>query len=611
MALRLLPLILAILFSPITMLAADLTDKVNEVKKTGKCSYEITVKIVLHSWPGENNVTDELIDRWKKGIESKWNGPSKEVVEAVARVNGLNPGTKSDIGDLVRSFYTILPGGTKMDQHVRKLLQDEKVSCMMINCCEYKIKATIKKGVAFSGPERAQLRGDLDAATSQRYRNAVNELEEMAKNDGFHHVVVVPGDHRSFVHGSKSQVGFWGENADGEVAAHEAGHQMKIDDHYAENAAGKCEIKETGKNDLMGQPVGWPSTKMFNEEMLKKYGIKCDCCKDQKLVDGFWQRLNITIRASMDAILTCNREVLEQALQHLTDQKQAIEASLIPLSEKKPLISRLDDQMEKIRKALRDCPEETVIIDSGAYCEHWPWETPGGIFFPDGGTTPPTTTGTPTPDGSTPPETPTTPETPVTIVPGSPLFPFTMIPEGIPPTTPEEEEKPKTPPTTYAKVEKSVIEDGKAKSVPVVGIKMKFSKLAPPLPTKGNPKVDEDFDKDPDIAVSDSNGNIKRKSGKQTMNSVPEYMQQYAAFLDSILGVSTANAAARPTGNSVMRINYAPIESYILRIKIDRSKKDWDRPATYLGANAGRHVIRSWVLNDILYAVINIRKEPE
>lgn len=577
--------------------------KANEIKKTGKCEYTITVKIKVHSWPGKNNATQALVDAWKKGIESKWNGPSKEVAEAIAAKLGIDPKKLVSVDEDKRT-----PEGEKIGKLAEKLLKDEGVKGLMHKCCTYKVVADISL-----------------AKTALTNATTREDLKKMAKKDGYHHVVAVGGDHRSFVNTplkdgaidvpkiNEGTYGLWSDKDPGEVAAHETGHLMGFDDQYEEKD-GKCTTKPGGENKNMDWANGWPSVKDFEKEILDKNKVKCDCCKDGKLVDGFWTRLNRTMLAAMDAILTCNREVLEQAMKDLADQKKVIEAALIPLSDKKPLIARLDDQVDKIKAALKDCSKETVAIDSGAYCEHWPWEIPGGLFIPEGVSTPPTTTGTPTPDGSTPPKKPSTPEKPTIGYPGEPLFPYTMPPEDEdrPSKTPKEKEKPKAPPpTTYAKVEKKVIENGKSKSVPVVGIKMKFSKLAPPLPTKGNKKVDKNFDEDPDIAVSDKNGNIKRKVGSNSSRYSPGQMPHYTNVLEDILGITPANAAPRTPDQSILRINYAPIESFIVRIRIDRSKKEWDRPVTYLGEKVGRHVIRSWVLNDILYAVINIRKGAE
>jgi len=601
---RLSILLLALLTVVSTAGAADLSNKTNEIKKIGKCSYEITVKIVLHGWPGKNNATKVLAEKWKKGIESKWNGPSKQVVEEVSKHLGL------DIKKLVKvETDALYPDGVKMETLVRKLLKNEKVSSMMIDCCSYRFKANIKIGkpMKINNPVKllTDIKKDLDESTPAQ-QVARNSLLELTKKDGYHHVLVTPPGIRPYV--SNLQVGVWGEDLSGNTAAHETGHLMRLDDQY--NNAG---TKPGGKNDVMDWESGWPSTSGLTKEMLKHYGVSCNCCQDQKLIDRFWERLNRTMLAAMDAILTCNRSVLEQALKHLADQKKVIEGALIPLADKKPLIARLDDQVEKIKIALKNCPKEKVAMDSGTTCEFWPWEHPGiehpggvpmgGTFIIPDEKTPPTST--PDPKEKTPPTTTSVPEIPFF------GFPFTVTPEDKPTTTPKEKEKPKGKTTTYAKVKQSVIEDGKKVSKPVVGIKMKFSKLAPPLPTKGNKKVDEDYDKGPDIAISDKNGEIKRKSGKDSSQSVPEYMQWYAELLENITGIREAVAAPDSSNRNVLSINYSPIESYIVRIKVDRNRKNWDKPLTYLGKKVNSHIIRSWVLHDILYTVINISKEPE
>jgi len=236
-------------------------------------------------------------------------------------------------------------------------------------------------------------------------------------------------------------------------------------------------------------------------------------------------------------------------------------------------------------------PTKVIIVDSGQWCSYWPWKLPGGVFTPDG-----ETPRNPfTPDGWNPP--------PEHRPPGL-FFPGSFIPEHV--NTPEHKKhpkpKPEHAPTTYVKVKKSVIENGKINSKPVAGAQFKFSSLAPDLPVAGNKKTDDGFNKDPVQGVSDKNGNIilGGKDGNKTSQSGSPSV---AGLFDTIGGIGEAVAA---TKRNTLQITIPSIKSYIIRIKANRNKRNWKKPSSYLSKKAAKYVVRSWVAGNILYAVVAV-----
>ncbi len=251
-----------------------------------------------------------------------------------------------------------------------------------------------------------------------------------------------------------------------------------------------------------------------------------------------------------------------------------------------------------------DCPDEAIppiTVDSGQWCSYWPWELPGGVFTPGG--TPP---GNPfTPGGWVPPPNHLPPG--IFIPDGNPF-----IPEHV--NTPEHkkhprhtpEHKPKQPPTTYVKVKQSVIENGKMHSKPVAGAQFKLSSLAPDLPVAGNKKNDAGFDQDPVQGVSDKNGDIildGKGSDKISRSESPSV----ASLFDTIGGIDEAVAAPRRrTARNTLQVTIPSIKSYIIRIKINRNKRNWKNPSSHLNKKAAKYVVRSWIAGNILYAVVAV-----
>ena len=76
-------------------------------------------------------------------------------------------------------------------------------------------------------------------------------------------------------------------------------------------------------------------------------------------------------------------------------------------------------------------------------------------------------------------------------------------------------------------------------------------------------------------------------------------------------GISPVYAAPnRPQNNRkpvIVEVNMPRFESRILKINIDKSKKNWDDPATYLGRILGDFVSRKWIVekDNCMYAVVN------
>lgn len=243
-------------------------------------------------------------------------------------------------------------------------------------------------------------------------------------------------------------------------------------------------------------------------------------------------------------------------------------------------------------------------MDSGQWCSYWPWELPGGVFTPDGENPKDPFT----PDGWTP-----TPEhgPPVFIPDRGIFFPdggSVFIPEHV--NAPEHKKRPKHKPehtpVTYVKVKQSVIEDGKVNSKPVAGVQFKFSSLAPDLPVAGNKKSDDGFDKDPVQGVSDKNGNITLggKGGKKASQAVTP---SFADLFDTIGGIGEAVAApGHRVSRHTLQITIPSIKSYIIRIRTNRNKRNWKNPSSYLSKKAAKYIVRSWVADNILYAVVAV-----
>ena len=57
---------------------------------------------------------------------------------------------------------------------------------------------------------------------------------------------------------------------------------------------------------------------------------------------------------------------------------------------------------------------------------------------------------------------------------------------------------------------------------------------------------------------------------------------------------------------------YVPsFESYIVKIRLDKSKENWGDPASYLDPMTSYMVVRSWIVENSMYVVVNVPKVRE
>jgi len=47
-------------------------------------------------------------------------------------------------------------------------------------------------------------------------------------------------------------------------------------------------------------------------------------------------------------------------------------------------------------------------------------------------------------------------------------------------------------------------------------------------------------------------------------------------------------------------------ESYVVKIRVDRSRPGWSNPASYLNPPFDGYVVRHWIVGDVMYAVVNV-----
>lgn len=558
----------------------------------GKCTVTVTVNIAIHG----PNATQELADRWKRNIENLWNGPTNELTSRIANANRLDPNNAQNrerINNLAKEYLRNngVPG-----------------NCSYVNCCN----------ICF----RVNIRLLSDVIGEEGYENKYHRIEVVPE----YQTRTVDGREvrewtRSFVMGLNGQgastTGTWGDDQDGSwpPEAHEVGHLMGLEDQYHDDAAGHSVTHEGHQEDLMANCLGWPWEDAINR-ILEIAGVSCNCC--DSMIDSFYQRYGRVWRPANDAIITCNLEVLQQALNDLLDQKRNLEGRNVPIT----LRYDIDRLIEKIEQAIRDCgPRDALIIDSGQWCTYWG----GEVTVPP--TVPPVTvppTGVP-PTG-VPPETPPTTGVPPTVPPvvGPPVVgpPVVVPPSGhpvteTPITVPSGEDKPKEPPTVYVKADKSVLKEGGGEKVSALpGIMIKFSSTkAPDLPVAGAKKDDKGYSESPIQGVTGPDGQLKLSAKPETKEiGEIEQSNMYAMFNKGETGeliVADVVVAAKQkpkdekTAKSI-NILIRDFKSYIAKIKIDKNRKNWDKPEAYLDPSISLFVVRKWIAGDSMYVVINI-----
>jgi hypothetical protein len=511
------------------------------VTQDGPCAFTIVVPIEVYG----PLATPEVIARWKKNIEDRWNGPTEEVIKEIAARTEL--WAPPEHLDWQRD---------KLNQRYQEFLKSIGADgrCTEVNCCTICLRVDI----------RVRQPGKPDPKYHQ--------IEPVP--DGLVRSYVRWGGPRS-VH-ERSVSGQWEvETSEYAPEAHEVGHLMGLDDKYSDKKDASGNVESHGhpghEIDLMNESSGWPQEAAF-AEILKLAGLELpNCCREP---DTVAQVTNMAIRYGGDMIAGCNRDGIQQAILELQAQRASIIKDNFALPVKFQLVDSIDSRLRALEKALKDCPpppSEGITVtssgDGGQWCTYGdgigqpvlliPTDPNGVPIAPGGpvisgppsgpsttpGTVPPTTPGQapPTQPGSKPPVTPAsgsppslsppsyppprhgypTHKPPATPTAGPP--PMTP-PPSTPPTTTKPPEQgtpppvtstpPETPPITiFVKATQSVLE-GQPQGAAVPGFNTAlFPPTKPDLPfTTGQTQTaqqDTGFDKDPVKCTTGQGGECK------------------------------------------------------------------------------------------------------
>lgn len=627
------------------------------VTKTGPC--EVTVECNIAIWGP--NATQAVADRWQKTISAKYNGPSSQLIDHIAKANGLKPGVKPD-EDPNDDFK-------KAKKLAEDFLKEIGMDSAYVNCCKVKFKIKVK----------LQSKIAADDKTDYHKVKVVPQFSTITKADGtterveFRDFVRVPGGDLSKTH-KQSTTGEWADRTGSWAAeAHETGHMMGLDDQYTEDAAG-CHTVPGHETDVMNYNWGAPFEAAI-ARIVQLGGVKCNCCTS---LDDAWVKFGQTWRPATDACLTCNEDILKQALADVNDQLKNIGHYSASLQQRYDLYKRLKDLQKRLQKALEDCEKKEAVstgglgltdgllnggrfsFDSSTFCNFWgggisippslleplgPAEPSGPLVTPSAPLTtpldtsgPPETTVPKTPTGTPPPV--TTPLSP-TIALYPELLPpiLTLPPEGpgaptsvgkptptTPPVVPSKPVVPSSPPRRPpgAKVYESVFNNqGKLVLKPMSGARVKADLFAvPPLPVAGSKRPTQKdggnkFRGEPFTGFTNKAGTIafgRKKQAAKTTQTVPllaavSKKLSPKAVLADIAPLSASNAKAQFAGESELdqvKVVIPKIRSYIVKLKLNRSLKNWNRPVAYLTDKKLKpYIKRHWIVEDSMYMVFN------
>ncbi len=454
--------------------------------RTGPCEVTITIPIEIYGPRGTTQVAKE----WKEQIESVWNGPTEEAALAIFEDSQL----RKDNPDLFKK-------PSDMRDTIRRKYKDMFGEGMLINCCTIKFVADIIVRAEDADPTEGynQVKampayyGEWDTLGSIPLIGPyIGEYEVKWFRSFVRHLPESPDDLPG---------GEWANQAGYPVYAHEVGHLLGIDDHYHdevdEDGHTHSEANEGHENDLMGGDMQGFLKEEHLRKILKFHNVTCNCCPVNR-DEAMYQHFAVTLRAGNDAMAANNCDVLKQSLDDLRDQRANAQLARMPFREKYDFLKRLDEEIERIRKAWLECDPDPVIeetttgalddyglsTDSTEFCTYddglaTPFGgtyIPGGLYFPGvtPGTTPddgdgPRDTPGETPDATTPVRPGLTPPRPgliptITITPidddgdDEPSIPAN---EGLTPgSTPDDGDDPRdTPPVTvHFKVKKTVLQ---------------------------------------------------------------------------------------------------------------------------------------------------------
>jgi len=242
-------------------------------------------------------------------------------------------------------------------------------------------------------------------------------------------------------------------------------------------------------------------------------------------------------------------------------------------------------------------------------------QTPGGGGTPEPGTSPDGRP--PRPEPAAPPGTVTTAQNKDRPVP--------------------EEDKTKAPPVIIVKAKQSVLEGDAPKPVANLVVRLNLSPT-PQLPIAGNRKDDEGHDHVPVQGLTGPDGSIRlfgTAEGKDestrenepgptgrlgtdpgpiflAMGPEPVFRALVASDRSPALSGGTPPPAKTGTVDAkLVPVSMNPFKSYIVKIRTDRSLKNWRSPAAYVkNRELLRYIDRSWVKDGDMYLVVNIPAFP-
>ena len=242
-----------------------------------------------------------------------------------------------------------------------------------------------------------------------------------------------------------------------------------------------------------------------------------------------------------------------------------------------------------------------VAGDSGKWCSYWGWkkEVP---WFPEGGVVVPREEprekdkGRPRPDGEGTPDFPKE-RRPVTVE-------RPRKPKRRP--QPEGEPQPERPPI-YVKAKKAAVREG-AKAQAVAGFQLKLLAPAPPLPLAGNRRDDSGYDEPPLQATTGRDGTavLPGTRGRGNERSARPAPRRFALSFGDLIAEAHAAEHDGPARPVTVEFEVPEFESYVVKIRIDRSRPGWNHPASYLDPPFDGYVVRHWIVGEIMYAVVNV-----
>jgi hypothetical protein len=310
------------------------------VTQDGPCAFTIVVPIEVYG----PLATPELMARWKKNIEDRFNGPTEEMINEIADRSNVwkRDDLQYDRDDLNKRYQDFL----------KSIGSDGR--CTEVNCCSICLRVDIR-------------------------------VREPGKPDPkYHQIEPVPeGLVRSYVRwGGPQSVYQGGVSGQWEVVsdawapeAHEVGHLLGLDDRYSDKHDDQGNVTGSDphaghENDLMARSAAWPKGSAF-AEILKLAGFELpNCCREP---DTVAQVTNMAIRYAGDMIAGCNRDGIEQSIRELRAQRANIIKDNFALPVKFQLIDSINARLRGLDRALQDCPPPTegLTITSGLDGGQW------------------------------------------------------------------------------------------------------------------------------------------------------------------------------------------------------------------------------------------------